>query len=85
MTSTIAIADAKASLSSVIRHVGETGAEYIVTVRGEPLAMIVPMPKPAPKKLKAAGMLAGKRPPVSREEEKVAYAKMLEEKYADPS
>lgn len=85
MASTIAIADAKAKLSSVINHVGKTGAEYIVTVRGEPVAMIVPVPQPAPKKLKAAGMLAGKCTVVSREDEKAAYAKMLEEKYADPS
>lgn len=85
MVSTIALADAKAGLSSVIRDVSNTGKEYIVTVRGEPLAMIVPMPQPAPKTPKAMGMLAGKRPVASREAEKAAYAKALEEKYGDPS
>lgn len=85
MPSTIALGDAKAGLSSVIKHVSDTGAEYVVTVRGVPRAMIVPLPKLAPKKLKAMGMLAGKRPIASREAEKAAYAQALEAKYADPS
>lgn len=83
MPVTIALTDAKAELSAVVRDVGERGQRYILTVRGEPLAMIVPMPKPAPKVLKAAGMLAGMRPKVSHEEEKAAYAAILEGKYGN--
>lgn len=85
MSTAIALADAKAGLSSVIRDVSEHGVEYVVTVRGVPSAMIVPVPKPAPRKLKAKGMLAGKRPVATREEEKAAYADALGEKYANPS
>lgn len=85
MVDTIALADAKATLSAVVKRVGETGAEYIVTVRGKPSAMIVPVPKESPKELRAAAMLAGKRPAVSREAEKASYAQMLEAKYGNPS
>ena len=55
MAASIALAEAKANLSSVVRRVDETGAEFVVTVRNRPCAMIVPIPKPAPRKLKAAG------------------------------
>ena len=78
MAASIALAEAKANLSSVVRRVDETGAEFVVTVRNRPCAMIV-----APRKLKAAGALAGKRPKVSRTEEKAAYQKALEAKYVD--
>ena len=67
MAASIALAEAKANLSSVVRRVDETGAEFVITVR----------------KLKAAGALAGKRPKVSRTEEKAAYQKALEAKYVD--
>ena len=82
MAASIALAEAKANLSSVVRRVDETGAEFVVTVRNRPCAMIVPIPKPAPRKLKAAGA-RGKRPKVSRTEEKAAYQKALEAKYVD--
>ena len=78
MAASIALAEAKANLSSVVRR-----AEFVVTVRNRPCAMIVPIPKPAPRKLKAAGALAGKRPKVSRTEEKATYQKALEAKYVD--
>ena len=83
MAASIALAEAKANLSSVVRRVDETGAEFVVTVRNRPCAMIVPIPKPAPRKLKAAGALAGKRPKASRAEEKAAYQNTLEAKYVD--
>lgn len=85
MVSTIALADAKAGLSSVVREVNSGRAEYVITVRGVPQAMIVPIPKEAPRKLKARGALAGKRPAMTREAEKAAYAKALEGRYANPS
>lgn len=83
MVASIALAEAKANLSSVVRRVDETGAEFVVTVRNRPCAMIVPIPKPAPRRLKAAGMLAGKRPAASRAAEKAAYLEALEAKYVD--
>lgn len=83
MSASIALAEAKAHLSSVVRRVDETGAEFVVTVRNRPCAMIVPVPKPAPRKLKAAGALAGRRPAASREAEKAAYREALEAKYVD--
>lgn len=83
MVASIALAEAKANLSSVVRRVDETGAEFIVTVRNRPCAMIVPLPKPAPKKLRAAGLLAGKRPAAPRAAEKAAYLEALEAKYVD--
>lgn len=83
MAATIALAEAKAGLSSVVKRVSDTGCEYIVTVRGVPRAMIVPIPKTSAKACKAKGMLAGKHPPVSRAEEKAAYARALEATYAN--
>lgn len=83
MAQTIALSDAKAGLSSVINQVSKAGVEYIVTVRDKPAAMIVPIPKSAPKELKANGMLAGLRPVATREEEKRAYRQALEDKYAN--
>lgn len=85
MVSTIALADAKAGLSSVIKDVSDGRAEYIVTVRGEPRAMIVPMPKQSPEVLKAKGILSGKRPAATREAEKAAYIESLGKKYANPA
>ena len=81
MAASIALAEAKANLSSVVRRVDETGAEFVVTVRNRP--MIVPIPKPAPRQLRAAGALAGRRPVASRETERAAYWQALEAKYAD--
>ncbi|NCA32503.1 type II toxin-antitoxin system Phd/YefM family antitoxin [Adlercreutzia muris] len=83
VAASIALAEAKASLSSVVRRVDETGAEFVVTVRNRPCAMIVPIPKPAPRQLRAAGALAGRRPVASRETERAAYRQALEAKYAD--
>ena len=82
MAASIALAEAKANLSSVVRRVDETGAEFVVTVRNRPCAMIVPIPKPAPRQLRAAG-LAGRRPVASRETERAAYRQALEAKYVD--
>ena len=75
MAASIALAEAKANLSSVVRRVDETGAEFVVTVRNRPCAMIVPIPKPAPRQLRAAG--------ASREAERSAYRQALEAKYVD--
>ncbi|WP_296011444.1 type II toxin-antitoxin system prevent-host-death family antitoxin [uncultured Adlercreutzia sp.] len=83
MAATIALAEAKANFSSVVRRVDESGAEFIVTVRNRPCAMIVPLPKPAPKQLKAAGALAGRIPRVARSREKASYLEALEAKYVD--
>lgn len=85
MVSTIALADAKAGLSSVIKEVSRGKTEYIVTVRGEPQAMIVPVPNDVPKTLKAKGILAYRHPVESRDAEKAAYIRALEDKYANPS
>ena len=85
MSATIPFTEAKAKLSSVIQDVKALGAEYVVTVRGVPSAMIVPIPKPAAEQPKAKGMLAGKRPVATREEERAAYIEALEGKYANPS
>ena len=75
MAASIALAEAKANLSSVVRRVDEMGAEFVVTVRNRPCAMIVPIPKPAPRQLRAAGAL--------REAERAAYRQALEAKYVD--
>lgn len=85
MVTTIALANAKADLSSVVKNVSQGKGEYIITVRGKPQAMIIPVPKEAPKVLKAKGILKNKRPLSSHDAEKSAYAKALEEKYANPS
>ena len=85
MATTVALSEAKAGLSSLVKNVHETGAEYTVTVRGVPLAMIVPVPPAVPAKPKALGMLAGKKPVATREQEKAAYRRDLEAKHANPA
>lgn len=85
MPTTIALTDAKATLSSVVKKVSESGNEYVITVRDKPAAMIAPVPKPAPTRLKAMGMLAKKRPLASPEDETASYVEALEAKYADPA
>lgn len=85
MVSTIALANAKADLSAVVKNVSQGKGEYIITVRGEPQAMIVPIPKEVPKVLKAKGILKNKKPLRTRDAEKEAYVKTLEVKYANPS
>lgn len=83
MPTVIPLSDAKSGLSALVKSVHETGAEYTVTVRGVPLAMIVPVPVPAPTKPKAMGILAGKKPVATRDQEKAAYRRDLEAKYAN--
>lgn len=85
MTDTIAIADAKANLSSVVKTVQDKGTSYILTVRGVPSAMITPIPQQPPKRLKAKGLLAGLRPKANREAEREAYREAVEARYADVS
>lgn len=85
MADTIALADAKTNLSAVVKTVQDTGATYILTVRGVPSAMITPIPQQPPKTLKAKGMLAGLHPKASREAEKESYREALEARYADVS
>lgn len=43
---------AKAKLSELVRSVGKTGAEIVLTVDGEPAARLVPV-TPAPRRLTA--------------------------------
>ena len=81
MSTTIAIADAKANLSSVIKRVGDFGEAYTVTVRGVPVAKIVPVVPTSPKKHGGFGALAGKRPAVAPELEKESWAEAMEEKH----
>lgn len=85
MVSTIALSDAKAGLSSIVKNVSKGKAEYIITVRNEPKALLVPVPKSAPRELKAQGILKGKRPAAKREAEIASYKQALEKRYADPS
>ena len=83
MAASIALAEAKANLSSVVRRVDETGAEFVVTVRNRPCAMIVPIPKRPPRQLSATWALAPRSPLASRETERAAYRQALEAKYVD--
>lgn len=82
MATAIALAEAKAGLSSIVRSVKEHESKYIVTVRGEPFAQIVPLEKQAPKECKGFGILKGMRPPVSPGEEKAAWLEAMEAKHA---
>lgn len=81
-TTTLPLSEAKAGLSAVVKDVGETGARYVITVRDRPSAMLVPIPKPVPDRLKGYGALAGMRPRATREDEKAAWAEAMEEKHA---
>lgn len=81
----VPLSEAKSRLSALVKSVHETGTEYTVTVRGMPLAMIVPVPAPTPTKARAMGILAGKKPISTRDQEKTNYCRELEAKYADPA
>lgn len=81
----VPLSEAKSRLSALVKSVHETGAEYTVTVRGVPLAMIVPVPAPTPTRARAMGILAGKKPISTRDQEKTDYCRELEAKYADPA
>lgn len=85
MTSTIALGDAKARLSAVVRQVKVADARFIITVRGIPSAMIVPIPKAAPTQPHSRGILANRKPIADRAEESAAYREALEQKYAYPA
>ncbi len=85
MSTIVPLSEAKAGLSSLVKNVHETGTEYTLTVRGVPLAMIVPIPTPVPTKPKAMGLLADKKSTATREQEKAEYSRALETKYANPS
>ena len=82
-TSTVALSEAKAGLSSLVREASESGASYVITVRNVPLAMIVPMPKPRPKALKAFGVLSHGANAEARAKEEGAWARAVEEKHAN--
>lgn len=81
----VPLSEAKSRLSALVKSVHEIGAEYTVTVRGVPLAMIVPVPAPTPTKTRAMGILAGKKPISTCDQEKTDYCRELEAKYADPA
>lgn len=80
-TTTIALSDAKAGLSALVQSVQDKGASYTITVRGMPAAVIAPLPPTSPKKLKAFGALAGKRPSATRDQEKAAFAAAMEARH----
>lgn len=82
MATVITLTQAKAKLSDIVREVVEKRTEYVLTVRGISSALIVPIPEKAPKSLKAAGILAGTGPMACRTEERAAYRKDVEERYA---
>lgn len=73
--------EAESCLSALVQNVHETGAEYAVTVRAVPLAMIVPVPSPMPARPRAMGRLAGKRPIATRDQERAAYQRDLEARH----
>lgn len=79
------LSEAKSRLSALVESVHETGAEYTVTVRDVPPAMIAPVPEPAPTKARAMGILAGKKPIATRDQEKAGYCRELEARYANPT
>ena len=83
MPTTIPLSKAKSGLSAIVRNVDETGAEYLVTVRGRPAALIAPVPEPTPKRPRAFGILKGMRPIASPEDEQQAWAEAMEAKHAD--
>lgn len=82
MPTAIALSEAKATLSSVVHSVSEHGTSYVITVRNEPLAMVVPVPKPAPKALRGYGCLAEKRPGATREQERTSFAEAMAARHA---
>lgn len=81
----VPLSEAKSRLSALVKSVHETGAEYTVTVRDVPLAMIAPAPASAPANARAMGILAGRKPIMTRNQEKASYRRELEARYANPT
>lgn len=79
------LSEAKSRPSALVESVHETGAEHTMSVRGVPLAMIAPVPASAPTKARAMRILAGRKPIMTRNQEKAYYRRELEAKYADPA
>ncbi len=85
MSQSISLAAAKARLSAVVREVGSTDAEYVITVRGVPTARIVPMPKRAARDLRGFGALKTDKAPMPPEEMHREWGRAVESRYAPPS
>ena len=85
MTCAIPSGKAGAGLSPAAKDARGPGADNAVVAHGGPSSTTTPISESAPVKLKAKGMLAGKRLVASRGEERASYAESLEEKYANPT
>lgn len=82
MPATNPLSAAKPSLSILIKDNGEIGSGYVDSTHEKPTPMIVPTPKPKQISLNAFGVLSGKRPIATHEEEKASWAEAMEAKHA---
>ena len=76
-TSTIALPDAAAEPSTLMPSVHDEGASHTIAASDTPAAVPNPLPS-STKRLKAFGILAGKHPKATREQERAAFAAALE-------
>ena len=82
MSDSISLATAKAHLSAVVKEVSSTESEYVITVRGVPMARIVPMPKRQPRELRGFGSLKTDKPPMPLDEMHGEWRKAVEREHA---
>ena len=81
----IGLADAKADLSSIVSRVELQGTPYVITRYNRPVAMLVSVPRTAPRTTKARGMLAPYADGRRRSLEEGAFLRAMREKHGDAS
>ena len=82
MSGSISLANAKAHLSAVVKEVSSTESEYVITVRGVPMARIVPMPKRQARELRGFGSLKTDKPPMPPDVMHGEWRKAVEREHA---
>ncbi len=84
MTNSIAVplSEAKTNLSSIIKDIRDTGAEYTVLLRNVPVATISPIPFEASSKTRTRGLLAKYADHELRSKEKDAFGSAMRSKHA---
>jgi len=81
----VGLADAKATLSSLVAQVERTGEAQVIMRYGKPAAAIVPLPREKSPAGRARGSLASYADASKTELEKNAFAHAMVMKHANPA
>lgn len=84
-STTIPLSDAKAHLSHIVHSVRDAGEHYTITLRNQPIAMVVPIPTPSPETSSTRGLLSEYASATARAREATAFTEAMEAKHASAS